>query len=119
MGIVSTHWFWSAPSSPPLMSMNRILIGFLSMPNSSLRHSASRALHPHVMALLRSLPDHPFTRRLADRGLGAFARRRVAVLDRRDPERTQERTLLRLVRDAQHTRFGHEHDFAGIRSVKD
>ena len=71
------------------------------------------------MPLLESLAGHPLVRRLADRALERFARRRVAALDRRDAERTQERTLLQLVHVARDTRFGREHDFARIRTVAD
>jgi hypothetical protein len=58
-----------------------------------------------------------FIRDLADRGLLWYARRRVAALDRLDLERTQQRLLFRLLRRAENTAFGREHDFADIRSV--
>ena len=48
-----------------------------------------------------------------------MARRRLRKLARLDPVRTQERTLLALVRKAAATRFGREHDFASIGSVGD
>jgi len=51
--------------------------------------------------------------RLADR-----RRRALEALARR-PLETQKATLLDLVRQAQETRFGRRHDFAGIRSVAD
>jgi hypothetical protein len=71
------------------------------------------------MSLLQSLAGHPLLRRCADRALARFARRRNAVLDRQDAQRVQERTLLRLVRRARDTRFGKDHDFAGVRGVAD
>jgi hypothetical protein len=48
-----------------------------------------------------------------------LAHRRVARLDRLDTEECQRRILLRLVRRAQQTRFGREHDFARIRTIED
>jgi hypothetical protein len=71
------------------------------------------------MAFLHSLAGHPFIRRLADRALGRYAVRRVAELDRLDYRAYQERTLLRLVKHARDTRFGRDHDFAGIRTRLD
>ncbi|MCC6917735.1 MAG: GH3 auxin-responsive promoter family protein [Alphaproteobacteria bacterium] len=47
---------------------------------------------------------------------GRYRRWRLASLD---PERAQERELLRLVRAARNTRFGRDHDFAGIKNVAD
>lgn len=61
----------------------------------------------------------PIVRRWADRGLLWYARRRVAEIDRLDPERVQQRTLLRLVRRGAGTTFGREHRFDRIRSVED
>jgi hypothetical protein len=49
--------------------------------------------------------------------LKLFTRARVARMRRLDPTATQERLLLRLLRAAQHTRFGRAHDFARINSV--
>src|SRR5690606_38939000 len=51
--------------------------------------------------------------------LRLYARRRAAALHRQDPAATQRRQLLRLVRRARDTRFGRDHDFAGIRDVAD
>jgi hypothetical protein len=64
-----------------------------------------------------SLLSSPPARRLADRGLLWYARRRVAEVDRLNVERAQERTLLRLLRRAETTAFGREHRFGRIRSV--
>jgi hypothetical protein len=71
------------------------------------------------MPTLQSLAGHPLVRRFADHALGVYARRRAAALDRMDAARAQERLLLRLVRQAQNTRFGREHDFAGVRGLAD
>lgn len=51
--------------------------------------------------------------------LRVHAARRRVVRDRLDPVEIQTRTLLSLVRRAEGTRFGRDHDFAGIRSVAD
>lgn len=50
------------------------------------------------------------------RGYGKVRRRRLA---RRTAAAMQARQLMRLVRRAENTSFGRDHDFAGIRSVKD
>jgi hypothetical protein len=71
------------------------------------------------MPLAETLLDRPLARRAADFGMGVIARRRAAQLDRLDAARVQERTLLRLVHLARHTRFGRDHGFDRIRSVKD
>jgi hypothetical protein len=47
------------------------------------------------------------------------ARRGIAALDRIDPARAQVCTLLGLVHQARHTRFGREHDFHRIRTPED
>jgi len=51
--------------------------------------------------------------------LRLFARRRLARLAVLDAALAQEQQLLELVRRAARTRFGREHDFAGIHSVAD
>lgn len=58
-------------------------------------------------------------RRGADAAFGLWARQHVTRLDRLDLARAQEQTLLRLVRRAGATRFGREHGFESIRSVRD
>jgi hypothetical protein len=68
---------------------------------------------------LERLAGRPLVRRLADAGLARYARRRVARLDRGDTVATQNACLMTLVRRARRTRFGYDHDFAGIRSVAD
>jgi len=59
------------------------------------------------------------SRRIADAAFARYSRRRMAELDLLRPDRVQEHTLLDLVRRAQGTRFGIEHDFARIKSVAD
>lgn len=49
--------------------------------------------------------------------LRAFAQWRLWQLDSLSPPRVQERELLDIVRRAKSTRFGRDHEFAGIRSV--
>jgi hypothetical protein len=58
-------------------------------------------------------------RKAADAAFVQVAHRRAARLDRMDVAKVQEATLRRLVRFARDTRFGHDHDFADIRSVAD
>ncbi|MFO0880290.1 MAG: GH3 auxin-responsive promoter family protein [Gemmataceae bacterium] len=58
-------------------------------------------------------------RRLADRGLLWYARRRVAEIDRLDVYRTQEAILRRLLQRGANTAFGREHGFDRIRDVAD
>jgi GH3 auxin-responsive promoter len=55
----------------------------------------------------------------AERLFGWYALRRVCQLDRLEPVAAQRATLLRLLRPAQRTRFGREHDFGRIRSIAD
>jgi hypothetical protein len=72
-----------------------------------------------MSSFVEHLASWPLVRRLADLGMGRYARRRVAALDRRPADVVQEHTLLRLVRKARHTQFGRDHDFARIRTVAD
>ena len=51
--------------------------------------------------------------------LRLYARRRLAHLGVQRPADAQEQQLLKLVRKAARTRFGRDHDFANISSVKD
>jgi hypothetical protein len=51
--------------------------------------------------------------------LRLYARQRLRRLARQRPAETQERQLLRLVRQAEGTRFGRDHGFARILSVRD
>ena len=72
-----------------------------------------------ITSLANALLGNRPARRIIDAGFVAYARRRMAQLDRMDVAKVQEHTLLRLVRRAQDTRFGRDHDFARIRSVAD
>ncbi len=65
------------------------------------------------------MPVASLVRRAADFAFGRYARRRVGTLDRLAVADIQQRTLLRLVRLANSTKFGREHDFGRIRSVAD
>ena len=69
--------------------------------------------------LLQRVAGSRLVRRAADAGLVRYARRRVAALDRLDVAEAQRRTLLSLVRRARGTRFGRDHDFAGVRTCAD
>src|SRR6185312_5029365 len=54
-----------------------------------------------------------------NQGFHAYARRRTRALSAADPIEVQRRTLLKLLRTAQATRFGSDHGFGSIRSVED
>jgi hypothetical protein len=71
------------------------------------------------LGLLQRLLGRPIVRRFADVAVGRQAVRRVRQLDGRPAEHLQMHTLLRLVRYAANTRFGIDHDFAGIRGIAD
>jgi hypothetical protein len=58
-------------------------------------------------------------RQVADRFFAYYARGRVRQLDRQSIGDVQTKTLLKLVRHAQHTQFGREHGFGKIRTVAD
>jgi GH3 auxin-responsive promoter len=60
-----------------------------------------------------------FARRAADVAFDAYSGRRVSRLDALSVGDIQTETLLSLVGQAQHTRFGREHDFGTIRTVAD
>src|SRR5262249_39876492 len=68
---------------------------------------------------LQKLAGLPPVRRLVDRVMGGYARRRALQRHRHPTGAVQERTLLRLVRQARHTRFGRDHDFARVRTIAD
>jgi hypothetical protein len=51
--------------------------------------------------------------------LRRYARYRLARLARQDSVAEQQSQLVRLVRRARNTRFGRDHDFASVRSVRD
>jgi hypothetical protein len=69
--------------------------------------------------LLERLLGSGVVRGAADALFGRYARLRVARLDRYPAARSQEQTVLRLVRQATGTRFGRDHGFASIRTVAD
>src|SRR5262249_11405608 len=72
-----------------------------------------------TLSVFQRLAGRPLGRRAADLFLPRRARRPVAQRGRCPVVRVQQQTLLRLVRRAQHTRFGRLHDFASIHSVAD
>jgi len=71
------------------------------------------------MSFAELVTGNRVVRKAADRLLARFARKRTEFLDRTDAGELQHQTLLALVRRAQETKFGKEHDFAGIASVLD
>ena len=71
------------------------------------------------MSVVQALTGSRIVRSAADAFLAHYARRRTLFLDRLDAGAEQEQVLLKLVRRARRTRFGKEHDFRGIASVKD
>jgi hypothetical protein len=70
-------------------------------------------------SVLQFLAGRPLVRRAADALFGQYARRRVRQLDRRPAAPQQVNTLLRLVRHAEHTRFGRDHGFDRIHRLAD
>jgi hypothetical protein len=68
---------------------------------------------------LQRLIGTKVARHAADTFFGCYARRRVRRLDAQIVADLQHKTLLDLVRHAQNTRFGRDHDFARIRTVPD
>ena len=69
--------------------------------------------------LLQRLAGARPTRVVTDAAAVALGRRRRDRLDAIDVRATQTATLLRLVRHARETQFGHDHDFKSIRTVAD
>jgi hypothetical protein len=69
--------------------------------------------------ILERLTAPRCVRRTVDASFLRYARRRTAALDAQPARCCQAKTLLRLVRQAQHTRFGREHDFARVRTLRD
>src|SRR3954454_14485025 len=72
-----------------------------------------------LSGILERVSGSRLARRAADAVFAHYARRRGARLDRRSADRSQEQSLLRLVRQAADTRFGRDHGFASIRTVAD
>lgn len=56
-------------------------------------------------------------RTVVNRGFHVYARRRVARVAALDPAATQRRVLRHLLRTAESTRFGRDHNFASLRDV--
>lgn len=65
------------------------------------------------------LAGSPPARTLVNRAFHRDARRRVAALGHAHPSLVQDRIVRWLVHKARNTRFGRDHQFAGIRSVAD
>jgi hypothetical protein len=70
-------------------------------------------------AWLAPITGAKLVRRAADVGVVRASHYRTRHLDRMDAAGVQDATLLRLVRFAQSTAFGRDHDFAGVRTVAD
>jgi hypothetical protein len=70
-------------------------------------------------SLFERLTGGRIARRAAEICFGLYARRRERSLDHLLAGEVQGKTLLALVRYAQHTRFGRDHDFDRIRTVAD
>jgi hypothetical protein len=70
-------------------------------------------------AVLEQALGCDLARSAADAWFARYAGRRVDGLDAADAARQQEQILLRLVKSARWTRFGREHGFASIRTVRD
>ena len=64
-------------------------------------------------AWLAPLVNTRIARGVADAGFVQLAHRRVKQLDQMNVAKVQESTLMKLVRYAQETKFGRDHDFAG------
>lgn len=67
----------------------------------------------------QQLAELPLVRRVVGALAAGRARRRLARFDRQSVARSQMRTLLGLIHQAQATRFGRDHDFRRIRSEAD
>jgi hypothetical protein len=72
-----------------------------------------------LSSLVERLAATSPARQAADFLFRAYARARVWRLERQSMVSTQQATLLRLVQHAACTRFGRDHDFASIRTVRD
>src|SRR5262245_15379996 len=70
-----------------------------------------------AFSVLERLAARPLVRRAADVIMTRRARRRVALLDHAPVGRLQRNTLLRLVHQGAHTRFGRLHDFGRVRDI--
>ncbi len=70
-------------------------------------------------AWLTPLTGSRLVRRIADTAMVRAGRHRVRQLDRTDPAMTQERTLFQLLRQAERTQFGRDHDFSFLQTVSE
>jgi len=70
-------------------------------------------------AVLERAIGSDFARLAADAWFARYARRRINGLDAADAAKQQEQILLRLVKSAHRTRFGREHGFGSIRSIRE
>jgi hypothetical protein len=70
-------------------------------------------------SLLQKISGSKPVRRLADAYLTRYAFYRIGQIDQLSPVESQARTLRDLVRLAQFTKFGRDHDFSSIRTVAD
>ncbi|MBN9118796.1 MAG: GH3 auxin-responsive promoter family protein [Planctomycetes bacterium] len=70
-------------------------------------------------AFLAPIANSRLVRRAADAALVRYAHYRTRSLDELDAGKVQHATLMKLVRTARSTRFGHDHDFSRITSVAD
>ncbi|MGE3819856.1 MAG: GH3 auxin-responsive promoter family protein [Isosphaeraceae bacterium] len=68
---------------------------------------------------LDRIAGHPVVRSQVNRAFRLHAARRTAALATADPVRLQRSGLLRLLKVAAATRFGRDHSFAALRSVRD
>jgi hypothetical protein len=68
---------------------------------------------------LAPLADTTLVRRTADAAFVRAARYRTRQLDRLNPVEVQQHTLFQLIRHAQNTRFGRDHDFSFLRTLED
>jgi hypothetical protein len=72
-----------------------------------------------IMSLVEIMAGANMARRAAAMFFGCYARRRVRHLDAQNVGAVQGETLMSLVRYAQNTRFGRDHDFARLRTIAD
>ena len=70
-------------------------------------------------AWLTPLTGSRLVRRTVDAAIVRAANHRASQLDASDPVRAQERTLFHLLRTAEKTRFGRDHDFPYLQTVAD
>jgi hypothetical protein len=73
----------------------------------------------NMSSLVNGLIGNKLARKCADAGFRWYAQRRTAKLNWSSASDSQRKTLLRLVRHAETTRFGQDHDFTGIRTITD